>query len=423
VAGGVFAQQGEWSLNGYAEVGTRLDFDPDPEQDRADDPARVNGITFMPWDAMYGKLSLGYTRGPANIGLDFGTSGTGGSLAFSGDNFQAKAAVGGLVDSWQWNVDKLWGEYGFVNGIVTLRAAYKSNDDKWWVSDVTGTTKDVIGYWGADKVGAAATGGAWAGGSDNLTYLLTNIGLGALEFGVLLPNLFEPSETWANPIPAGDRTKLVDGVLKQMIFGVKFAQSPFEFAAQFNLANYGVYFGGRFFAGPITVGVSAEGILDGDGKEENNNADPQLLKFGGRVEYSGSGFGGGIAAFYEKKDKGIGESPAIDSDWYLSTVGIEPFFFFDAIPSHLRFDLDVGFYFLNDTDGSTKNKATVWVLEPKLYWNFLGTGAPNGYGWGAGTGILVRYRMANSDTRELPNFGGQKNNSVNFLDVAFTWSF
>jgi hypothetical protein len=113
----------------------------------------------------------------------------------------------------------------------------------------------------------------------------------------------------------------------------------------------------------------------------------------------------------------------------LSTIGVEPFFFYDAIPTHLRFALDVGFYFLNDTDGGdSSEKVTVWAFQPQIYWNFLGTGA--GTYWSYDTGIMIRYRMANADTRDLTHFGPVRwtgdpavNNSVNFLDVVFKWGF
>ena len=462
VAGGVFAQQGTWSLGGSVEIGTRVDFDPDPEQDGDDDPATADGVAYHRWDAMRGALSVGYTRGNAYVGFDANTvSQTALTTTFNGDTFRAKFQWSDLFSIIQGNegtgirgpwtgpggssIKRLWGEYKFVDGMVTLLAAFKGDAAEYWVSDTTGAfLQDGKGFYDGD--GDGWFGGnplddpnvtftyvdEWYGGPGNAgqiqrthtnNYLLAAVDIGALNFGIMLPKLFMFSGFWGWGSPT--QTELVKDVLKQMTIGVKFDQSPIEFAAQFQLENYGVYFGGTFTTGALSAGLSFMGILDGDGQEEGAEADPTQIKFGGKVEYSGSGFGGGVKAFYEREDEGM-RSKA-DSDYYLTTIGIEPFLFYDAIPSHLRFKLDIGFYFLNDTDGDYTQKVTVWALQPQIFWNFLGTGA--GTYWSYDTGIMIRYRMANADSRDIQAnrsgsyFGSDTNSSVNFLDVVFKWGF
>ena len=473
VAGGVFAQQGTWSLNGSVEIGARVDFDPDPEVDGTDDPAQVYGIGWHNWDAIRGGLGIGYARGAVYVGLGFNTSTeTRLTTTFDGDAFRGKfqfdnlyGIIGGDTgDTGKTGVNRfidvkrLWGEYKFFDGAITLLAAYRNDESEYWISDKTGASLydangkgSIVNGWFTNYPMTDGTtftyNDAWMGND----LLLVNAEFGGLSFGVLIPDIFPFAGYWSgarasvgftgnlengawhygNPWQVGysdvatTGNQLVDDIIKKSIIGVKFEQSPFEFAAQFQLENYGVYFGGRFFAGPITVGLSAMGILDGDGKADDATADPQWIKIGGRVEYNSDGFGGGLKGFYERKDfinvDANGAPTGVASDYYLSTIGVEPFFFYDAIPSHLRFALDVGFYFFNDTDGTESEKATVWAFEPQIFWNFLGSGA--GTYWSYDTGIMVRYRMANADTRDLPRFGGQANNSVNFLDVVFKWGF
>jgi len=434
VAGGVFAQEGSWSINGKIEIGTRVDFDPNPEQDGDDDPALIGATAYNTgWDKIWGKLGVSYERDVATIGLDFTTADAADfTTSFHGDSFRAQfsyklpAALG-----WGGNVERLWGEYKFLNDMVTLYAANNSENTEYWYSDKTGNFKDKMSGWKTDH-DIFADGGTFTD-VDHKNYFLTNVELGALNFGLMMPSVFHwrwGEYEW-NKVDYedtfGHETKtppeFVNDSLKKLILGVSFSQSPFEFAAQFDLANYGVYFGGKFFAGPITIGFSAKAILDGDAlPPPAPQADPQHVKIGGVVSYNGDGFGGGLKAFYDKEDYAM--RTGATSDWYLSTIGVEPYFFYDAIPSHLQFNLTTGFYFFNETDGNSSTKATVWALQPQIFWNFLGTGASGSYDWGNGTGIIIRYRLANADTRDLERFGGGvENYSANVLDVVFKWGF
>jgi len=157
------------------------------------------------------------------------------------------------------------------------------------------------------------------------------------------------------------------------------------------------------------------GILDGDGQAEGAEADWQKLRLGGNVNYNGDGFGGGVLGFYQREDE-----HAVGSSTYDSIVGVEPYFFYNAIPSYLQFRLDVGFYFFAQSDGNNSLKATTWGLQPQIFWNFLGTGAGD---WGASnTGIAIRYRMSNADLRDIYP-GVDNNRSQNTLDFMFRWGF
>ena len=440
VAGGVFAQQGEWSLSGNVEIGTKIDLDPDPDvQNNELDPATANAGTYNSWQGQRGQLGLVYSRDNATV--NFGWNGDNwegrgnAAVTFWGDNFSAAFGIDNLQNALSGNsienIDKLVGEYKFFDGMISLRAAYKN---KWeggeWMSDGTAAWVEGAGdyYSGLGFGGGQAftLNDNWYSGGTNYSYndwgsqyflssnhLKAKVELGAINFGIYIPNLFK--------FGSEAKPRFIDDALLQSVFGLKFAQSPFEFAAQFQIANYGVYFGGKFFAGPITVGLSFMGVLDGDDDKGDDNYDPKHMKFGGNVGYEGDGFGGGVLAFYDRQDNGSA------NDWYETKIGIEPNFFYNAIPSHLRFALNVGFYFFNYTNGNDAEKGTTWGLQPEINWNFLGTGAG---GWGASnTGITIRYSMSSADLRNYRSaesdgvYGKGVNNGVNTLEFLFKWGF
>jgi hypothetical protein len=183
--------------------------------------------------------------------------------------------------------------------------------------------------------------------------------------------------------------------------------------------------------GPVTVGLSFMGILSEKELDEINlvtyekkyvATEQTHMKVGGGVDYEADSFGAAVKGFFAidgNKDK---------ADMYQTTeIGIEPGFYYNVIPSHLRFQLDTGFYFYSYTSQGEKNGDKVkaltdpdgpstvqFALQPQLFWNFLGTGAG---GWG-GTGIALRYRLVGGDAK--------KYNPIplnNKFDVNFKYSF
>jgi hypothetical protein len=463
MAGGVFAQQGDWSIGGSVEVGTRLDFDPQPDVDGADDPALVDGIAYWDWDQPRGLLDIGYSRGIVNVGVRLNSKADAVfDVAFNGDEFkgqfkvnnplQALSGSGGDTGWWGPTIERLWGEYKFVNGIVTIQAANSSPDTEFWVSDKTGTFFDT--QLASYPSGSGDTSGAkdlrvssnlgsdnpyYTGWKTNIifdkgqtftkvdhhNYLLIGADVSSISFGIIVPNLFIAKTAWANyssDPTMNYGTELLAHSLPYTVLGIKFSQSPLEIAAQFQMKNYGAYFGGKFFAGPITVGLSFTGVLDANGNDAANDSDPKQIKIGGRVDYNGGAFGGGIKGFYSR-DGVPYDAPGLDG--YVSIVGVEPTFFFNAIPSHLRFNLDLGMYFLSDINETTgaekKQKEVIWAVQPQVFWNFLGTGATDSYWGDFQTGVILRYRLAVADLREFDLVGSKQ--GANFLDVVFKLSF
>jgi len=323
---------------------------------------------------------------------------------------------------------RLWGYYKLLNEIVHLEVAYNSRDTQFWYSDTTGA------FWGTGGKGSpiaeVSPYNPWGtyvfGGGDSFTvadhnnYLLGNIQLSGIAFGLMAPSLFLDEKVhWDNAGSKGVKSvdakgfpkalngktaySLVDGVLKQMIFGLKFEMSPVEVAVQFLMKDFGVYFGGRWWVGPVTVGLSFMGILDArDEKTGDKIPGARDMKVGAKVEYNADAFGAYIKGFYGL----TGNTLATNS----GQVGVEPGFFFNVIPSHLQFVTDIGFYFTNVYHGADLDpdaSSVTWAVRPQLFWNFLGTGA-GGY-YSMGTGMLFRYVIVSD--------------AINALDITFKFSF
>jgi len=453
VAGGVFAQEGSWSLGASAQIGTHLTLDPlTPagggvynEVLNADNNqvALIQGNVYHrpyhEWGAIRGNVNLGYVRGPLNIGLDFDTRGyIMATSTASGDNY--RFVIAGAINSWfdastagalgansamggEPRIKRLWGEYKMLNEMLTLVAAYVGPDTMYWVSDDTaGLIDDVVAKTAGFGLGGYhhyfpilfGHGNSGVGHGQTFTkvdmhnYLLADFGFSGLNFGVMMPNVFRngyigalqghqqfglTQGTLSFAGSDGPAIEFVEDVLKRSVLGVKFSMSPIEFAAQFRIADYGIYFGGKFFAGPVTVGMSFMGILN------DPASDARLMKFGGSVDYNAGAFGAGVSAWYRN------HRPGALATVFNSVIGIEPSFFFNVIPTHLRFELDAGFYFDDFYNGGTVafSKDIYWAVQPQLFWNFRGTGA--GSFWGVSTGIIGRYRIVSE--------------RVNALDVVF----
>jgi hypothetical protein len=462
VAWGVFAQDGSWRVSGNVEIGTRVDFDPDKVA--TDDKAIAGGSSYNnSWDTPRGRFALIYgtfvNDGALSAGFKWNTRGGGQEnepfFSYNGENFAFSTAlygnsVIGAGSHWSGSqnindnfIKRLWGNYKFVNGVVFVQVAFRAEEEEFWISDTTAGSEALGTNYGALTVnGDRGTTDTRHHGffgkpstftytdSDGANYLLGQINLASLNFGLMIPRVFgsiisNKDQGYADPSPY-QRTQggeLVNDVLKESIFGLKFNMSPVEFAAQFKMRDYGIYFGGKAFVGPLTVGASFSGILnpekDADGNYVGNFVD-KFIKIGGDLNFNGGVFDAGVAASYERV------TDAEDSGIYYSLIRIQPRFSYNVIPSHLCFALDAGFYFANDINGDVTLKDTVWAIQPQLFWTFLGTGARNGYGWagpfyqGGPTGLIARYRIFSQPVEE---FRSATWDARNQLDVVFMFNF
>jgi hypothetical protein len=449
VAGGVFAQEGSWSLGAGALIGTRITIDGWTGYGTIDasnqDPVAINASMYQrpyqQWNATRGSLATNYSRGPLALGIDWMIRPDGNvlfaTLSGSGDSYKFVAGSNLLrwlgtnaPDAGDPRIHRLWGEYNMLNEMLTLVVAYKSDDTQYWYSDTSagliddsvantgnsfGWTENngIFGWNGNAKlynnVGIATgvyrgvylfgEGNGVSGNGKTFTrvdgnnYLLADFGFSGLNFGIMLPNTFSDAYMSGSELqPHEGQTRsakldLVGDVLRNAVFGAKFSMYPIEFAAQFRVYDYGIYFGGKFFLGPVTIGASFMGQL-------NDPDNARKMKVGGSVNYSQGAFGAGILAWYHN------DRPDVAVANYKSIIGFEPYFFFNVIPTHLRFELNAGFYFNTVKIGTDYDDMRIfWALQPQLFWNFRGTGA--GSYWGVGTGIIARYRVVSEATNAL----------------------
>jgi len=442
VAGGVFAQEGSWSIGGKAEIGTRIDFDPIPGVKAEDEVALIRSIGYNPWGNTHGEATLSYNNEGLNIGLTWNTHGGDGgpALSYNGDNYKfvAETNLSQLIDTGSVDIGRLWGEYLFLNGLISLEAAYNSRDngDGTWTSDKSGVFSSLWATYGPQSpAGGIRTNffhndvfgdGDTFAAFDHPSLLMANVNLDAISFGVQVRNFFDRDgqgiQGWAEYGSNNATTKLIDDVIKSSVIGLKFNMSPLEVAAQFRLKQAGVYFGGKFFAGPLTVGLSFNGLFQGSERDDGTYDNDKRMKFGGDVAFNGGLFDAGIKAYYDRRNDAV-----VVGD-YSTTIGVLPRFSYNAIPTHLRFEVNTGFYFINNLAGGVEESSEfIWAVQPQLLWNFRGTGAGGYYG-GLDTGILIRYRMASAFDPNIAMkaegyYGGLTSDAANFLDLVFRWNF
>jgi len=445
VAGGVFAQ-GEWSVGGRAEIGTILNFHNDLDE------ALIGGHAYNRYGwygDINGEFDINYKRDGLDAYIMLNTAEwLAVGMTYDGGNYMFNAEVpfinmlgtGGLgyYGTPAWDPDdhtnepgffrannlwRLWGWYKMLDEMVHMEAAFVSRDTNFWISDETvgEVFDDLGGFYGLEGWGFASV--------DGHNYFLVDFNFSGLSFGAMLPSVFNmpfgDGGKWGQggglvsyPPPDYDETAVpgyhpsmnwwasavpfVDGVLKQMIIGAKFEMSPIEFAIQFNMANYGAYFGAKTSMGPVGFGLSFEGIFsdtmvwsdDADDFIDGPFTDETRAAFGASVDYNGGAFGAKLRIGY-----------AVASvDWVDPVFGIVPSFWYNVLPDNLAFSLDAGFWFFTGDDSDVH-----WKFTPQLFWNFKGTGAGADYWWPNQTGFIIRYTM--------------EKDTYNALDVTFKWNF
>jgi len=441
VATGVFAQEGSFSLSGKAEIGTFIDFDNNPNNLGGDNPEnkalfKSSGYwsPYNYYGPVNGQLGLSYSLDALWLGIYFNTlddDRINAGFSYDGGNykFEVNTNLQELIAKGSKSIGRLWGYYKMVNELIHLEIAYNSRDTQFWVSDTTGAfggaggigspLVDVTSRIGQGQDPWSPYASPWGGDRESFTkvdhgnYLLGDVQLSNLSFGLMLRSIFLDDYALTKANTSGWTTEdvvdtsfpkavgnsggyfLIDEVLKKITIGLKFDMQPIQIAAQFRMGDYGAYFGGKWYVGPVTVGLSFMGVL-----KPYAIPDGTLMKFGGGVEYNPGVFGAEIKAWY-----GIAKA---DADNRGTQIGLEPSFFYNVIPTHLQFRTDIGFYFNGGKVNTVKQDLDVtWAVQPQIFWNFLGTGAGSYYSFN--TGIIVRYRLVSD--------------AVNALDVGFRFAF
>jgi hypothetical protein len=414
VTAGVFAQEGEWNLIGGAQVTARIDLEAPSRQDGAgpDDKEAVVGasgfwVPYDGWGMSSGYLEIQYTKGDFSSGIGIHQRDRLGSWSkYEVDNF-GFYVEGNLVNIMHWGgaeIGRLGGWYKFLDEMILLEVGLKARDKTYWDSDMTGAFG---GTFPGDAVHHDfGDGGAW-GGIDNAAALLTNVNIGAINFGIKLDNLFKWDANDGYDVATNSKTtvSLADEVLKKMVFGVKFDQNPIQFAMQFNMDNYQAYLGVNYDLGPATIGASFMGEL--------NNPDKKHIKAGVKFDYNADLFGILVRGKLENET-------TVATNNGFSLISIEPIFFYNAIPSYLQFNVKAGFYFDTPVVGGTNGTAeTYWGIQPALFYSFTGAGATGDW-WphDGGTSLIFRYRMMQAKSDAHPNY-----QNTNALDLIFKFGF
>ncbi|MDR1836335.1 MAG: hypothetical protein LBQ89_01615 [Treponema sp.] len=368
MAGGAFAQQGSWDISGSASVETKIDFDGDP--------LVAEGVSQG--DHTNGGVDITYKLNGLTASIGFHAfGGISGSAEYEGDNYKFK--VGGNlleVDPAALNSSDvvaigtvspgdLWGYYKLVGGIVHLEAAWNGRGDSWWESD--NTAPDLIG--GFDF--------GW-GKLDGIDGVLVNIEIANLQAGVLAPHFFHTAASH-DPDPA----KILSGILNKVVVGFKIDMNPINFAAQFKAEDYGIYVGAEAKFAMLTFGISFIGTF----LNETNAA------AGLKIQYDADPISAWI-----KVAMGLAGNPLETS------FIINPGFNYKVIPDYFWFGINSKFGIGND--------AIDWYLNPKMGWNFRGSGATDD----PGTGFIIQYEVGKGN-------GAVGWSDVNQFSARFKWNF
>jgi hypothetical protein len=375
--GGVSAQ-GSWSLWGGAEIGVTIDFGEEPSL--SDDTVMTTATRsgeVLSWGAAYGDwwpwvdpplatFGMEYNLDGLKAGLGFNTNdGILAYISYNGDNFAFKAEnyLGDLLDGGASGLEELWGWMKFFDGVVHVETALISRETSFWSS-------------------SEVAGEGFVNFYDNKSnFFLVDFNFDGISFGAMLPGLFDGEDPfWVNygvapwtgidTYDEGRANNLIEDVLLNLVFGLKFEMDPVEFAAQFDMSNYGAYIGMKWFAGDFVFELGFQGIFE--------NETEATAGFG--VGYTAGSFGVRAEATYTY----------IDDEPFI--FALKPSFWYNVIDDHMRFQMEAEFSFSEDFFN--------WRFMPELFWNFKGTGAGDWW-WPMNTGIGITYVMERDSYNRL----------------------
>jgi hypothetical protein len=410
----LFAQdEGSWSVGGKGQIGTRVDFVPwelrNPDNENSDQAAILVGATsYEDYQNVTGTFSLNYKKGGLETGFSFDQAGSiGASVTYYGAGFRfgAGSAVKDLTaGAGTLSLDKLWGGYTFLDGMIDLHIAVKSGWDHWWNSStiLPGDTYAIV---------------------QESNFLKVNVKpIGGLELGFILPGIFDvglsgwnnnnaatqqnaftslndifggPTLGYAGLLDGGYRRFIQDS-LERMTFGVKYQVGGINLAAQYGLRgrpefrdtagvikdagflNSVIYLGAQYnLTSAMTIDLEGKGEFFKSFDTNRVNPDPKLedvsrtaLAFGGRFRYTADPLQAYLSVMYFNDiwfaDTNIGGRVGGGNIATTENAGrravengvlrLRPFVSYKIISSHLFFrvdtliDLPLGDYYLNRYD-------------------------------------------------------------------------
>jgi len=448
----LFAQEGSWSVGGSGRIGASINFKPVEDTfSSADGNVSHAGIWADGWDQsadnVKGSLGITYNKGGLSTGFDVDQNGGFTvRLTFNGENWQFSAAKNArkLLDPAGTNDtarDTLWGNYTFqvLNG-VKLEASVSRTGQQWWnVTDIFGDTLTHT-KWGNNDGRNVGTGLGIGDGLNSASYLLLDASpMAGLNLGFVIPNMFVYDKE-SSPVD------LQEEALRYTVFGGKFASGPIQVGLQFALRGQqdpfvdkdgkvtntredlrsALYISGQYtINGQMNAALEFRGLFgrqaivskDGDAVVPAGTPDAQYLDradfgIGAQFNYNDGPFGVNVRLRYRDENSAVAH---VGDSFYFR---VRPYY--NLVDGFLRFQLTTEFTF-KDAVEKVEDGKNVWagvmdyVIQPELYFNFLGNGAGS---WG--TGFAARYRITGPAGYFEPNKG---HNTNNFMELVFNWSF
>ena len=464
LAGAVFAQdEGSWSVSGSGQIGARLDFVPMQTFQGSTlqwGHATTQANDRDPWDTdmgdFRGNLDVMYNIGGLSTGFGINNKdGIGASLEYNGENWAFKAAqnLGKLLDlNTGFDPSELWGNITFqaLNGIF-LEAAYEKETNPWQTTDYFG---DVFSK---------------KAGNNHLT--LNVFPMDGLEVGFKLPKVFDSSgvdfvtNTLQRMVFGAKFSTGPVGVAFQLALqgqGAKYANdgdysykditvndadlnSALYLGVQYQISDQmkaGLEFRGWFGGQKFTY---SSGTLDPTNADYGKRtvADAVGIGIAARFNYDDGPFGAEITIKFEDNDDMAFEYDRDgdgDADYWENVAGnpayksqldhnqkfsIAPKVYYNVVPDYLQVRLEAELAFterptlqqsadLKNADDATWESRVWYMFQPGIYFNFLGTGI--GDWWGFSTGIAVEYCVKGTFTQPAPH-------DANYLQISLKWSF
>ena len=402
----LFAQdEGSWSIGGKGQIGTRVDVTPweyrNEDNENSDQTVPLVGMTsYQDYQQVRGQFTLTYSRGSVWTGLGFNQQDR--IAAFVGyddgqANFYAESKAGDLLNGGAFtNMNLLYGGYKFLDGIIDLQVAVRSNwrNDLWVSSNLIGDLYSLRDGGNFMSVNVAPIDGLTLGfilpGIFDAGLDLWAAGFSSTQQDALttMVNVNGPTTTgWAG-LNAGAYRRLIQDSVERMTFGLRYGTGPFNAAVQYGLRgrpmfyeegtqnildttflNSVLYFGAQF---DINSNMRAEVDVRGEFfKSFDMNRDSPdtaledvsrtALAVSGRFRYTDGPLQAYLAVFYfndiwtaawagTQRFPGVGAmvgghgsiatTPASSRSVEGGVLRLRPFFRYNVIPSHLQFRVD-----------------------------------------------------------------------------------
>ena len=477
----LFAQEGSWSLSGGGEIGAVMNFVPlelrDPNNPNSEQTVVLIGqarqtTLWDGWGNSYGSLDVNYDKGdlkatfgintndPLSVSLQYGNNDKP-FWFFVGNNLGDMLVRNQPGSMFDYTAGRVYGGFNFLDNMIRLTVALKGQDYDPWVSST------ILG----DSISKA----------DNGNYLRLEVKpIGGLNVGFTLPNVFRFGWSDASSSDltgvynisgnAGRaRTRFVQDALERMTFGIQYSSGPFgaavnyalqgrpQFRDENNVIKDSTFLNTALYGAAtynITDAIRGELAVKASFFKSNDDVNRTDLRVGGRFQFTANPLQARLDVFYfndvnsDIRDNG-------GKKFEGGALRLAPYVRYDIVSDYLRFkvatelDFPIGDYLLNHSPdsgiyykpyttaeqvASLRAPIMAYRVRPEIWFNFMGTGATDGYWWPPFTGIIARYSIQGwvrdseymdwvRDTQGDYGMRHVNDPSVHAVDIMFKWSF